>query len=258
MLAGVEDRGRLPRPRLGDGGHRRRLAGDEHESHATPAGTARPPPGRTDPHAAARKRLGCDNSYVTLLVGALEQRGLAVRQQHPTDRRIKVIVLTGKGRELTKRAQLPFGVSQPRVLPARRSSRNATVRLPRTPQWAVRPGADSALGALSRREMPLRIPREGTARARDGVTPTGPTRTVLPASRSSRPHPHTTPSGLLMPPFPRRTPLCPASSRTRRRCSASCCRGSTRTGSRRSSTTSRSACPPGTWSGAEGGSSRGW
>jgi DNA-binding MarR family transcriptional regulator len=52
------------------------------------------------------KRLGCDNSYVTSLVDALEQRGLAVRQQHPTDRRIKVIVLTDKGRELTGRAQL--------------------------------------------------------------------------------------------------------------------------------------------------------
>lgn len=52
------------------------------------------------------KRLGCDNSYVTSLVDALEQRGLAVRQQHPTDRRIKVIVLTDQGRELTRRAQL--------------------------------------------------------------------------------------------------------------------------------------------------------
>ena len=52
------------------------------------------------------KRLGCDNSYVTSLVDALEQRGLAVREQHPTDRRIKVIVLTDKGRELTQRAQL--------------------------------------------------------------------------------------------------------------------------------------------------------
>lgn len=52
------------------------------------------------------KRLGCDNSYVTSLVDALEQRGLAVRQQHPTDRRIKVIVLTDQGRALTKRAQL--------------------------------------------------------------------------------------------------------------------------------------------------------
>jgi DNA-binding MarR family transcriptional regulator len=52
------------------------------------------------------KRVGCDNSYVTAMVDAPEQRGLAVRQQHPTDRRIKVIVLTDKGRELTRRAQL--------------------------------------------------------------------------------------------------------------------------------------------------------
>lgn len=52
------------------------------------------------------RRLGCDNSYVTPLVDALEQRGLAVRQPHPTDRRIKVIVLTGRGLELARRVQL--------------------------------------------------------------------------------------------------------------------------------------------------------
>jgi DNA-binding MarR family transcriptional regulator len=52
------------------------------------------------------RRLGCDNSYVTPLVDALENRGLAARQPHPTDRRIKVIVLTGKGQELAQRAQL--------------------------------------------------------------------------------------------------------------------------------------------------------
>jgi len=52
------------------------------------------------------ERVGCDNSYVAAMVDALEQRGLAVRQQQSTDRRIKVIVLTGKGRELTRRAQL--------------------------------------------------------------------------------------------------------------------------------------------------------
>ncbi|MFF4768755.1 MarR family winged helix-turn-helix transcriptional regulator [Streptomyces sp. NPDC001255] len=52
------------------------------------------------------KRLGCDNSYVTSLVDTLERRGLAVRRQHPTDRRVKVILLTDEGRELTKRAQL--------------------------------------------------------------------------------------------------------------------------------------------------------
>jgi len=52
------------------------------------------------------RRLGCDFSYVTQLIDALESRGLAVRQSHPTDRRVKVIVLTGKGRELDRRAQL--------------------------------------------------------------------------------------------------------------------------------------------------------
>jgi DNA-binding MarR family transcriptional regulator len=52
------------------------------------------------------RRLGCDNSYVTALVDALENRGLVVRQPHPTDRRVKVIVLTGQGQVLAKRAQL--------------------------------------------------------------------------------------------------------------------------------------------------------
>jgi len=52
------------------------------------------------------RRLGCDNSYVTPLVDALEKRGLAVRQPHPTDRRIKVIALTAQGLELAKRVQL--------------------------------------------------------------------------------------------------------------------------------------------------------
>jgi DNA-binding MarR family transcriptional regulator len=52
------------------------------------------------------RRLGCDNSYVTPLVDALERRGLAVRQPHPTDRRIKVIVLTPEGLRFAKRVQL--------------------------------------------------------------------------------------------------------------------------------------------------------
>jgi DNA-binding MarR family transcriptional regulator len=51
------------------------------------------------------KRLGCDTSYVTSLVDAFEQRGLAIRQPHPTDRRVKVIVLTDAGRSLTARVQ---------------------------------------------------------------------------------------------------------------------------------------------------------
>ena len=50
-------------------------------------------------------RLGCDNSYVTSLIDALEEKGLASRQSHPTDRRVKVIVLTDDGRRLAERVQ---------------------------------------------------------------------------------------------------------------------------------------------------------
>lgn len=50
-------------------------------------------------------RLRCDNSYVTSVVDTLEAHGLARRQPHPTDRRIKVIVLTDAGRALAGRAQ---------------------------------------------------------------------------------------------------------------------------------------------------------
>jgi DNA-binding MarR family transcriptional regulator len=52
------------------------------------------------------RRLGCDNSYVTPLVDSLEKRGLAVRQPHPTDRRIKVIVLTPEGLKYARQVQL--------------------------------------------------------------------------------------------------------------------------------------------------------
>jgi DNA-binding MarR family transcriptional regulator len=50
-------------------------------------------------------RMGCDNSYVTPLVDTLEKRGLAAREPHPTDRRIKVIVLTERGRQVAGQAQ---------------------------------------------------------------------------------------------------------------------------------------------------------
>jgi DNA-binding MarR family transcriptional regulator len=63
------------------------------------------PPGQATPMRQLARHLGCDNSYVTSLVDALEERGLAVRQQHPTDRRIKVIALTGTGQELARRVQ---------------------------------------------------------------------------------------------------------------------------------------------------------
>jgi DNA-binding MarR family transcriptional regulator len=73
------------------------------------------------------RRLGCDNSYVTALVDALEERGLAVREQHPTDRRVKVIALTGKGRQVAKRAQLA-DVEPPPAFTALSPAEIATLR----------------------------------------------------------------------------------------------------------------------------------
>ncbi|HUY63940.1 MAG TPA: MarR family transcriptional regulator [Acidimicrobiales bacterium] len=39
----------------------------------------------------------CDPSYVTSLVDGLEHAGLAERQLHPTDRRVKVVAITDAG-----------------------------------------------------------------------------------------------------------------------------------------------------------------
>jgi DNA-binding MarR family transcriptional regulator len=43
------------------------------------------------------EHLSCDASYVTNLADALEERGLAERHPHPTDRRVKTLVLSPAG-----------------------------------------------------------------------------------------------------------------------------------------------------------------
>jgi DNA-binding MarR family transcriptional regulator len=47
--------------------------------------------------------LRCDSSYITTIVDNLEEAGVAHRQAHSTDRRIKVVVLTEKGQALAQR-----------------------------------------------------------------------------------------------------------------------------------------------------------
>lgn len=49
--------------------------------------------------------LHCDNSYVTSVVDALEEKGLVERRAHPSDRRIKVVVLTDEGALVAKTAR---------------------------------------------------------------------------------------------------------------------------------------------------------
>jgi len=41
--------------------------------------------------------FACDASYITELVDGLEEQGLATRQPHPSDRRVRTVVLTEKG-----------------------------------------------------------------------------------------------------------------------------------------------------------------
>jgi MarR family transcriptional regulator, organic hydroperoxide resistance regulator len=43
------------------------------------------------------EHLSCDASYVTNLADVLEERGLAERRPHPTDRRVKTLVLSAAG-----------------------------------------------------------------------------------------------------------------------------------------------------------------
>lgn len=53
----------------------------------------------------------CDASYVTSLTDTLEERGLVERRPHPTDRRVKMIVLTHRG--VTVRAVAFDRLSEP-------------------------------------------------------------------------------------------------------------------------------------------------
>jgi DNA-binding MarR family transcriptional regulator len=54
--------------------------------------------------------MGCDPSYITALVDDLDGRGLARRQASPLDRRVKIIVLTAKGRALADEIQAVLSV----------------------------------------------------------------------------------------------------------------------------------------------------
>jgi DNA-binding MarR family transcriptional regulator len=52
------------------------------------------------PMGELAKQLACDNSNVTWITDRLEERGLVERQPAPHDRRVRLLVLTEKGRRL--------------------------------------------------------------------------------------------------------------------------------------------------------------
>ena len=66
-------------------------------------------PGDADANVGVRmgdlaEHWGCDASYVTSLADGLDERGLAERRPHPTDRRVKTLVHTPAGWALRRRA----------------------------------------------------------------------------------------------------------------------------------------------------------
>jgi MarR family transcriptional regulator, organic hydroperoxide resistance regulator len=59
------------------------------------------------------KRMHCDPSFVTSVADMLEKRGLARREAHPDDRRIKNLVLTGTGSKLKRRLEAELSARMP-------------------------------------------------------------------------------------------------------------------------------------------------
>jgi MarR family transcriptional regulator, organic hydroperoxide resistance regulator len=59
------------------------------------------------------KRMHCDASFVTLVADMLEKRGLARREPHPADRRIKNVVLTEDGAALKQKIEAEITARMP-------------------------------------------------------------------------------------------------------------------------------------------------
>jgi DNA-binding MarR family transcriptional regulator len=59
------------------------------------------------------KRMRCDPSFVTLVADMLEKRGLARREPHPGDRRIKNLVLTDDGLALKQTIEAEITARMP-------------------------------------------------------------------------------------------------------------------------------------------------
>jgi MarR family transcriptional regulator, organic hydroperoxide resistance regulator len=59
------------------------------------------------------QRMHCDPSFVTVVADMLEKRGLARREAHPGDRRVKNLVLTDAGLTLKQRVESELATRMP-------------------------------------------------------------------------------------------------------------------------------------------------
>ena len=81
----------------------------------------------------------CDASNATFIVDRLEERTLAERRTVPSDRRLKLVVLTDRGAEIRSRVLERFFQPPPELLELTRADlevlREAASRLPVTEGW---------------------------------------------------------------------------------------------------------------------------
>jgi DNA-binding MarR family transcriptional regulator len=59
------------------------------------------------------QQMRCDRSFVTMIADTLEERGLARREPHPADRRVKNLVLTPDGLAVKKRLEAALVAEMP-------------------------------------------------------------------------------------------------------------------------------------------------
>jgi MarR family transcriptional regulator, organic hydroperoxide resistance regulator len=93
------------------------------------------------------KRMHCDPSFVTLLADMLEKRGLARREPHPADRRVKNIVLTSEGEALKQRVEAEITARMPWNRALTESERAQLLALIRKMLSADESGADAGASA---------------------------------------------------------------------------------------------------------------
>ena len=81
----------------------------------------------------------CDASNATFIIDRLEERGLAERRSVPSDRRVKMVVLTARGSRMRGRVLERFFEPPPELLELSRTDletiRDALRRLPITHGW---------------------------------------------------------------------------------------------------------------------------
>jgi len=73
--------------------------------------------------------LGIDAPYLTLVVDDLERQGLVERRPHPTDRRVKLVVATRRGKEAARRAEAILGTPPERLASLDRRDLTELVRI---------------------------------------------------------------------------------------------------------------------------------